>query len=247
MLIANGQVGPCPNCGSTSIVSDVGEGFWNLFTKIIGPESSGSIATATNAVSTLSGTYYTGSANLARLRDFGVPEKYLKPLEDDIKRLYADKVEAEKKVEALTKPRELDEFTEKVMEKIDQYNYTILRHVQGVGLKVDATAKMIERLGQQVAKKEDVTKVERLILENREIFSERLIQNKAELIREIDKEIGEKVSREDKATLWRSLEKLSDIGGAVQFAEYVKKLIDFLNEKKVLQIVLPILIKIIFG
>lgn len=246
--LPNGWVGPCWNCGSLDIVFSLGEAYRNVFTKIIGPENSGSLVVAAHAVSTISGAYYNASANLGSLRAIGTPEKYLKPLEEDIKRLYADKIEAEKKAEALTKwsPKELDQFAERLMKTLDERVFAIRRDVQTVGLKVDGTAQMIERLSQRVAKKEDVEEVERLVLQNREIFIDRLNRSKDELIETLNKQIGEKVNREEKATLWEILEGLSVLGGAVQFADYVKKLIDFLNEKKILQIALPIIVKFIF-
>lgn len=247
--LPNGWVGPCWNCGSLDIVSSLGEAYRNVFTKIIGPENSGSLVVATHAVSTMSGAYSNASANLGNLKAIGTPEKYLKPLEDDIRRLYADKIEAEKKVEALTKssPKELDQFAERVIKKLEEHTSAIRLDVQAVGLKVDGTAQMIKRLSQQVAKKEDVEEVEKLVLQNREIFIDQLKRSKNELIKTLNKQIGKKVNQKEKATLWEILEGLSVLGGAVQFAEYVKKLFDFLNEKKILHIVLPIIVKFIFG
>jgi hypothetical protein len=248
-LLPNGWVGACPKCGSIDFISYLGQAYGNVFAKIIGPENSGSLVVAANAVSTMSGAYYTAKMHLGTLRAIGTPEEYLKPLEDDINRLNEDKLEVEKKVNTMPNwsSRELDKFAENLVRKLDKDLSAIRKDVQIVGMKVDGTADLIKKLSQKVATKGDVEEAKELVLQNREIFIERLNRSKDELKKTLDKLIEGKVKKEEKNALWDILEKLSIMGGAVQFAEYVKKLIDFLNEKKILQIVLPILIKIIFG
>ena len=133
------------------------------------------------------------------------------------------------------------------MKKLDENVSCLRRELQIVGMKVNGTADMIKKLSKEVATKEDVEEAKQLVLQNREIFIEGLNKSKDELKKTLDKKIGDKVKEGEKKVLWGILEKLSAAGGAVQFAEYVKRLIDFLNEKKILQIALPILIKIILG
>jgi len=136
---------------------------------------------------------------------------------------------------------------EEALKKLDENVSCLRRELQIVGMKVNGTADMIKKLSKEVATKEDVEEAKQLVLQNREIFIEGLNKSKDELKKTLDKKIGDKVKEGEKKVLWGILEKLSAAGGAVQFAEYVKRLIDFLNEKKILQIALPILIKIILG
>jgi hypothetical protein len=136
---------------------------------------------------------------------------------------------------------------EEVLKRLDENVSSLRRDVQAVGIKVNGTANMIKKLSQEVATKEDVEEAKRLVLQNREVFIEKLNRNKGELKKALDKQTEGKINEGEKNALWDILEKLSTAGGAVQFAEYVKRLIDFLNEKKIPQIALPILIKIIFG
>lgn len=247
--IANGHVGPCPICGSWDVVSSLAQAYGNVFEKIVGSENSGSLSVATTAVSTMSSAFYTANIHLSSLKAIGTPEKYLMPLEEDIKRLNEEKIRAEEKLKKLStrSPDEREAFAAEVTKAVNEATAIIRKDIQMVGLKVNGAAELIKKIDEKVATKDDVFKLEKLILENQEFTVDRLSKNKEELKQILAEAIGTKISQEDKSILWESLDKLSVLGGVAQFAEYVRMLFDFLNEKKILQIVLPIILKVIFG
>jgi uncharacterized protein YegP (UPF0339 family) len=164
----------------------------------------------------------------------------------DSKEALINGIELVKRNAPLAKVVPIEEVLKK-LNKLDEKVSSLSREVQAVGMKVNGTADMIKKLSHEVATKQDVEDAKRLVLQNQEVFIEKLNRNKSELKKALDKQTEGKINEGERNTLWDMLGKLSTAGGAVQFAEYVKRLIDFMNDKKILQIALPILIKIIFG
>lgn len=230
-------------------MSDFGEAYGNVVEKIVDPPVSGSIVVATTAVSAISGAYYDAKIRLDSLRAIGVQEGYLSPLESDINKLYEDKMRAEEHLEKMYQwsSKEREKFAEDIVKRLDKHAFAIRKDIKLVGIKVNGTTDLIRRLSEKVATKDDLKIVQNLLVQNEEILIDALNQHMGDLKRTLTQQIEEKAGPKEASRFWQILEKISMLGGTAEFAEYVKRLIDFLIEKKILQTVLPVILKIVFG
>jgi hypothetical protein len=248
--LANGWVGPCPKCGYREvIISDFGRAYDTVVAKIVQPSAvPGSFSAATTAISTISGAYYDAKIRLESLRIMGVPEEHLKPLELDINKLNEDKTKAEDQIKNMHRwsSEDREKFAEDIIERLDKHASAIRKDIKLVGIKLNGTTDLIKRLSERAVTKDDLKTVESLLTQNQEILIDALDHHMDYLKETLAQQIEEKVGKEKASRFWETLEKISTLGGTAQFAEYVKKLIDFLNENKILQTILPVILKLIF-
>lgn len=102
-------------------------------------------------------------------------------------------------------------------------------------------------LSMDVVTKEDLMQTERLLVHNQESLQRILKHDMTDLKDAISVEIENKIGEKRASRFWKIMEKLSTVSDVVQFAEYVKELVFFLNEHKILQTILPFLLKMILG
>ena len=119
--------------------------------------------------------------------------------------------------------------------------------LQRLELKVDETNKLMKRMSQTLATKEDLKKIEELMLKNQQTLQDVLKRHMTDLKRKFEGEVERKVGKGKASRFWMLLEKISTISDTIQFAQYVKDFFVFLNENKILQVILPFLLKILLG
>lgn len=119
--------------------------------------------------------------------------------------------------------------------------------LQRLELKVDETNELIKKMSKTVATKKDLEKLEELMLKNQQTLQEMLSRHMTDLKRKFEEEIEQKVGKKKASRFWSLLEKISTISDTIQFALYVKEFFVFVQENKVLQILLPLFLKMILG
>lgn len=138
-------------------------------------------------------------------------------------------------------PLVLDKSYERLGKGFDYFD----RQFRILGFKINGVNSLIRKLSQKVATKEDFQQMETLLVENQRIIQEILKEKIDDIRPEIEIEIEQKIDKKEASRFWRILEKLSTIGGALEFAKCVKELVDFLNEHKIIHTVLPLLLNLL--
>lgn len=208
----------------------------------------GSVSEAAGTVSCLSGAYYDAKFRLGFLRNIGINEKYLEPLENDVNRVYEDKIKAEEQLKELySKPttRDLEKFSEEWKQRLENHGKSVTRQFELLSLKVNGTNTLVRKLAENVATKEDIERTESVLVKNQEILQRMLKQNIGDIRQKLEGEIEEKIGKKKANRFWRILEKISTISDTIQFAQYVKEFLVFLCEQKIIQTVLPLILEML--
>lgn len=119
--------------------------------------------------------------------------------------------------------------------------------LQRLELKVDETNQLMKRLSKTLATKEDLEKIEEVMLKNQQTLQDMLKRHMTDLKRKFEGEVEREVGKEKAGRFWILLEKISTISDVIQFAQYVKDFFVFLNENRILQVTLPFLLKMLLG
>jgi hypothetical protein len=139
------------------------------------------------------------------------------------------------------------EWQVKPISSAETPEFSNFQKLQQLGLKIDKTNALINKLSKNVATKKDLKRTEGLLLKNQKELQTALKKHMADFKRVFEKDIEEKVGKTKAKRFWRLLEKISVVSGTMQFAEYLAKFSIFLYENKVLQNTLPPILKMIVG
>ena len=112
-------------------------------------------------------------------------------------------------------------------------------------LKINGLGSLIKKLDQEIVKKEDLQQTEKILVENQKVIQKILREEIDEMRPEIEIEIEQKITKKEASRFWGILEKLSRVVDAIEFAKCVKELLSFLNEHKIIQSVLPLLLSLL--